>query len=138
MSHQVLIVRAGGQLYALPSEHVREITSPPPMTRLPGAPGDILGLANLRGQFFTVLDLAARLTGTPAAPADPDVVVLGVDGKTIGLLVEEVREVVTLDEVASESSIGRGEGSLVAGTGHFGEAVVIEVDVQALVRQVLA
>lgn len=135
MSDQVLIVEAAGRLYALPSSCVREITSMLAATRLPGAPGDVRGLVNLRGQLFAVVDLAHRVSGTPSISPDPDVVVLGVEGKTLGVIVDEVREVVTRE--APVDSVGP-RGGLVAGMGHFGDVVVIEVDVLELVRQSLA
>ncbi|MBC7896531.1 MAG: chemotaxis protein CheW [Cytophagaceae bacterium] len=135
---QVLVVEAGGRLYALPSGSVREITSMPVVTRLPGAAADVRGLANLRGQLFAVLDLAHRLTGTPSTSMEPDVVVLAVDGKSLGLLVDDVREVMPVEEFGESTPMGGSEGKLIAGMGHFGESVVLLVNVQELVRQALA
>lgn len=135
---QVLVVEAGGRLYALPSENVREITSLPTLTRLPGASADVRGLANLRGQLFAVLDLAHRITGSPSTLPEPDVVVLGVDGRSLGVLVDEVREVMAAEEFGEEAPVGSGEGKLIASTGHFGDSVVLLVNVQELVRQALA
>ncbi|MGQ0647111.1 MAG: chemotaxis protein CheW [Gemmatimonadaceae bacterium] len=139
MTRQLLVVEAAGRLYALPSEFVREITNMLPATRIPGAADDVRGLVNLRGQLFAVLDLAHRVSGTASAASEPDVVVLSAEGKTLGVLVDDVREVIALDESASEGLETQGvKGGLVAGVGHFGEAVVIEVDVKELVRQSLA
>jgi purine-binding chemotaxis protein CheW len=138
VSRQLLVVEAGGRLYALPSEHVREITTMLPTTRLPGAPPDVRGLVNLRGQLFAVLDLAQRISGAPSLATEPDVIVLSVDGRTLGVVVDEVREVVQADETVRGSDLAAGAGRLVAGMGHFGDAVVIEVDVRELVRQSLA
>ena len=132
----MLLVQAGGHLYGLPSDVVREITSMPDTTRLPGASADVRGLVNLRGQLFAVVDLAHCVAGTPSPSLAPDVVVLVVDGKTIGVMVDEVREVVPMDESADRSDIV--PGSLVAGMGHYGESVVLELDVQELVRRSLA
>jgi purine-binding chemotaxis protein CheW len=129
---QVLVVQAGGRLYAIPSESVREITSMPTVTRLPGASPEVRGLANLRGQLFAVLDLAHRVTGEPSTAPEPDVVVLAVDGKSLGLLVDEVREVMPVEE------FGGSEGKLISAMGHFGDSVVLLVNVQELVRQALA
>ena len=136
MSRQLLVVEAAGRLYALPSEHVREITTMLPATRLPGAADDVRGLVNLRGQLFAVLDLAHRVSGTPSTRAEPDVLVLAVEGRTLGVIVDEVREVVVAPDQPEAPAVG--EGLLVAGVGHFGDAVVIEVDVRELVRQSLA
>lgn len=135
---QVLVVQAGGRLYALPSESVREITSMPLVTRLPGAAADVRGLANLRGQLFAVLDLAHRITGAPSAVEEPDVVVLAVDGKSLGVLVDEVREVMPVEEFGESPPVGGSDGKLIAAMGHFGDSVVLLVNVQELVRQALA
>ncbi len=135
---QVLVVQAGGRLYAIPSESVREITSMPTVTRLPGASPEVRGLANLRGQLFAVLDLAHRVTGEPSTAPEPDVVVLAVDGKSLGLLVDEVREVMPVEEFGESPPVGGSEGKLISAMGHFGDSVVLLVNVQELVRQALA
>jgi purine-binding chemotaxis protein CheW len=135
---QVLVVQAGGRLYALPSESVREITSMPVVTRLPGAAADVRGLANLRGHLFAVLDLAHRITGAPTTSTEPDVVVLAVDGKSLGVLVDEVREVMPVEEFGESPPVGGSEGKLIAAMGHVGDSVVLLVNVQELVRQALA
>lgn len=132
----MLLVQAGGHLYGLPADMVREITSMPETTRLPGASPDVRGLVNLRGQLFAVIDLAHCVAGAPSTSLAPDVVVLVVEGKTIGVLVDEVREVVPMDEAADRSDVV--PGSLVWGMGHFGESVVMELDVRELVRRSLA
>jgi chemotaxis signal transduction protein len=77
----------------------------------------------------------------PGRAEDPSVLVLHVDGKTLGLLVDDVHEVFASDDspagVGEDLTAGRA-GSLVARMGHFREAIVIEVDVRELVRQTLA
>ncbi|MCC6319250.1 MAG: chemotaxis protein CheW [Gemmatimonadaceae bacterium] len=138
MTRQVLVVQAGGRLYALPSETVREITAMPVTTRLPGTSADVRGLANVRGHLVTVLDLAHRVTGNPSEAPDPDVVILAAEGKTLGVLVDEVREVIPADEFADGPATTAGGARIISGMGHFGESVVLLVDVQELVRQSLA
>lgn len=132
---QVLLVQAGGDVYGLPSEYVREVTTmPAQVTRLPGAGPAFRGLVNLRGQLFPVLDLAHRVHGV-AHPGAEDVVVLTTGGKTLGVLVDDVRDVIQLEDAAEPAST---EDGLLRRVGHSGETVVIELDVPRLVRESLA
>lgn len=140
MTRRLLLVRAGGATYGVDADAVREITGPLPATRLPGAGPEVLGLVNLRGRLFPVLDLAHRLRGVPSEAQHPEVVVLSVEGKTLGLLVEDVREVITVEDGMGATPLlaGSGPGGLIREVGHFGEAVVLEVDVRELAAQSLA
>ena len=141
MTSLLLAAESGGSLYAVPSEFVREITPMVAVTRIPRAPDYVRGLLNLRGVLLTVVDLAQRLGREPARATDASVLVLTVEGKTLGLLVDDVHEVFQPEEqpdgTNEDLTAGR-PGSLVARMGHFREAIVIEVDVPELVRQTLA
>jgi purine-binding chemotaxis protein CheW len=140
MSRLLLAAESAGSLYAVPSEFVREITPMQSVTRIPKAPEYVRGLLNLRGTLLTVIDLSQRMGGGPGHAEEPSVLVLHVDGKTLGLLVDDVHEVFTPDDppAGGEDLTAGRAGSLVARMGHFREAIVIEVDVQELVRQTLA
>ena len=50
-----------GQVYAIPLALVREVIRYEPPTPVPGAPGDVLGIVNLRGSIISILDGARRL-----------------------------------------------------------------------------
>jgi purine-binding chemotaxis protein CheW len=54
-------VRAGGEHYALPVEAVTEVAELGDVTPVPGAPAEVIGVRNLRGQVIPVIDLAAKL-----------------------------------------------------------------------------
>lgn len=131
---QFLIVRAANRSFAIPSESVREITTLPLLTRLPGASQFVRGVANVRGQFFVVVDLADRVFESPTQSPEPDVVVVTAEGKTLGVLVDEVREVVGLADTASPPVAG---GAVIGRMGHFGDSIVLVVDVSELIREVL-
>lgn len=132
---QLLLVQVGGDTYGLASEYVREVTTlPAQVTRLPGAGAAFRGLANVRGQLFPVLDLAQRVGGTSRGDAQ-DVVVVACDGRTLGVLVDEVRDVTEVEGPAEAATTDDG---LVCRVGHSGETVVIELDVPRLVGESLA
>lgn len=97
-----LIFALTDKLYGLDARLVREIVRLPEITPMEDAPVFILGVINLRGRVVPVLDLNSRLGRLPQEHyrlAD-SVVVLeqsGSSGSLLGLLVNEVREVTSLD-----------------------------------------
>lgn len=66
------MARIAGGRYAVPMDRVAEVGRPPHLTRVPGLPGWVLGVANWRGRVLAVLDLAemlgGMLGGSPLAP----------------------------------------------------------------------
>jgi len=51
-----LVVRVGERRFALPLDRVEGVAIAPPISRVPGTPAGLLGLANLRGSVLPVLD----------------------------------------------------------------------------------
>ena len=51
---------------------VAEVTALPPVTRLPGAPAWLAGVANWRGRMLPVLDIRT-LVGVPVMSPDRDI-----------------------------------------------------------------
>jgi purine-binding chemotaxis protein CheW len=116
---------------------VREIVPMRAATRLPGAPDWVRGIVNLRGALVTVVDLSARF-GRPRLGDTGDVLVAEAEGKTLGILVDAVKDVLTLDAerlevVQAEHSVG----GVVSHLAYAGDDQVLVCDVRALARQVL-
>lgn len=106
-------------------------------TRLPGAPDWICGLVNLRGALIAVADLSARF-GVPRAGGDGAVLVAEACGKSFGILVDGVKDVLALDAgrleaVEAEHSV---EG-VVSHVAYAGDDQLLVCDLGALARQVL-
>ncbi len=89
--------------YALPLSAIREILKPPPITEVPRAPRDVLGIISVRGRITTVIDLRRRLR-LPEGGHDKHTRVLLVDSGTevMGLLVDRVMQVYRLGEEEME------------------------------------
>jgi len=88
------------ETYALPLRSIREILKVPPVTGVPRAPKDVLGIISVRGRITTVRDLR-RLLRMPESPTDKHTRVLLVEAsedEVIGLLVDRVLQVYRLDE----------------------------------------
>ena len=72
-------------------DRVHEFLPPPPLTRVPGTKPWILGLANVRGDLVTVIDLSNYLGGERShITMRSRLLAASLRGRPIGLLVDEV------------------------------------------------
>ncbi len=131
---EVVIVRLGGCRYALPMPSVAEVGRPPSLTRVPGLPGWVAGVANWRGRVLAVLDLRPLLGAAPD-PLDRRgrLVVLSRAGVGVGLLTEGVEGTLMCDPDALEPALAHlseGAGSLLAGqvTDRHGPCGMLDLD----------
>ncbi len=96
--------RVGQQSYALPIASVREIVRPPEITAVPQSPEHVAGVMNLRGRILSVIDLRKRFGQPVESTSKNRVLVLSLDGKFIGLLVDAASEVLKIAPEAVEPS----------------------------------
>ena len=72
-------------------DRVHEFLPPPPVTRVPGTKPWILGLANVRGDLVTIVDLSCYLGGERTAiTVRSRLLAASLRGRPVGLLVDEV------------------------------------------------
>ncbi len=94
---QLCTFRIGGEDYAIDIMRVREIIPPLPVTPVPRAPPFVEGVVRLRGDVIPVLDVRRRL-GLPVTPPTRKTkyLIVNVAGRRLGLVVDEVSEVVRI------------------------------------------
>lgn len=133
-AEEVVVVRLGGCRYALPMSSVAEVGRPPGLTRVPGLPAWVAGVANWRGRVLGVLDLRPLLT-SDAAPVDRRgrLVVLTRGTVTVGLLTEGVEGTLWIDRDVLEPALAHlsdGAGALLVGqaTDAEGPCGVLDLD----------
>ncbi len=95
----------GEELYAVGAASVNEVLRYTEITPVPGAPGFVLGIINLRGDVVTVVD-ARSIFGLPPHQVDNQsrIVVVEVEDYLVGVLVDRVSAVVDLRENEMEIS----------------------------------
>src|SRR5690606_38685533 len=95
---QLVCVRAGAEEYGIDIMRVNEVVSPLPITRVADAPPFLEGIIELRGRFVPIMDLRKRL-GIAADPVTPRhrYVIITLDGRPLGLVVDAVTEVRRFD-----------------------------------------
>jgi len=94
----------GGQLFGVELLKVQEVQRVPTIVPVRGAPTELLGIINLRGEIVHVVDLGLHLgfTAVDASTEAARVVVIEEGGKTVGLLVSKVAEVASLNDTDIE------------------------------------
>lgn len=99
-SRTCVMVEFGEQAFAIDVSAVREILDIRPITPLPNAPPDLLGMIDLRDESIAVIDLTSRL-GLPTRAARAErIIVLDLDGgAAVGVIADRVLSVI---EVTSE------------------------------------
>ncbi|MDQ1626489.1 MAG: hypothetical protein QOI54_233 [Actinomycetota bacterium] len=134
-----VLLRLGHSRFSVPMPDVAEVTGVPAITRLPGAPPWLRGVANWRGRVLPVLDIRA-LVGVPVTPLPTSarlvVVSDGVPGGlSAGLVAEAVPGVndVTLDDLApSPATLPPEAARLVVGQVTDAHGPIAVLDVVAL------
>lgn len=130
-----------GQRYAVSLASVREVIRPGGITPVPGAPEDVLGIVNLRGQIVPVLDGRRRFGLDVANEADDEearrVIVFDEGGTVVGMRIDVIGEMLTFDpDDVAPPPPGRAErrDDPVSGVVTRDDGFIALVDVQKLCR----
>jgi len=120
---------------ALPVDTVREIIPAQAATRIPGAPDAIEGLINVRGSLLTVARGTTLLHRPASAGGEHSVLVLALEGRAVGLEVDDVLDMVDLAtaDLAPSDQLPGVDPALASGVGRYGNRVFIVLDPGALV-----
>ncbi len=97
---QFVNFRLRDEEYGVDIGSVREITRVVDISHIPESPSFIEGVTNLRGQIIPVVDLAKQFGLAPQEklPESARIVVTEVKGQTVGMIVDEVPEVIKIPE----------------------------------------
>lgn len=94
---EIISFHLGDQVFCVNIMAVREIRGWAASTTLPHTPDHVLGVMNLRGSVIPVIDMAIRLGLKPIKPTERSaIIVTQIAGKLVGLLVENVSDMITV------------------------------------------
>ncbi|MEO8226085.1 MAG: chemotaxis protein CheW [Gemmatimonadota bacterium] len=94
---QVVTFRVGPQEFALDISQVERILRYEAPAPLPNAPAFLEGVVRYEGSAVPVVDLRKRLELDAPISDETRLMVLGLDGQRVGVLVDQVREVMRVD-----------------------------------------
>lgn len=94
-----VVVRFGAGRYGVCAPDVAEVTPQLGLTRVPGTPSWVCGVANWRGHVLPVVDLRSLLgVAVTPLPSSARVVVISVDDVEVGVVAEAVAGLVEVPE----------------------------------------
>lgn len=105
-SEQFVIFQLSKEEYAIPIGQVKEIICYTGATKLPNALGYIDGIINLRDKIIPIFDLADKFAIVSEKSSMRQALIVKISDHDVGLLVDEVTEVVRLDDGAIETANG--------------------------------
>lgn len=127
---RALLLEVGGDWYGVPLASVRVVVRDPVVTRVPEAPGEVVGVTNVRGEVIPVVDTGTVL-GVARGGGTATVAVVQTRRGPIGLAGGTEADGVVLDEDLGESALGLGLRRHRAGG-----RVVTLLDTEALAAQI--
>ncbi len=136
---QVVSFWIGREEYAVDVLSVREINRLMAITHVPNTVEEVLGVVNLRGTIIPVVDLRSwfRLGESGFRPQNR-IVVIEVNGRMLGCVVEQVNEVLRIDPniVVSPGAVVNGaEAEFISGVARLNDRLLMMLDVDRVLEE---
>ncbi|MCC7474210.1 MAG: purine-binding chemotaxis protein CheW [Pirellulales bacterium] len=139
---QIVSFRLANEEYGIEITKVQEIILVGEITRVPQTAPFIKGLINLRSTVIPIVDLRVRFgMAEQLANEETRIMVMNVAGKTIGIIVDAVSEVLRISKEhvipppATVSGVGR---EYIIGLAKLNQRLLILLDVDRLLTEIAA
>ena len=103
---QVVVFTLGAEQYALPIKQVQEIIRYQQPRSVASHDYSACGVISLRGRLVAVHDLAARLGASSELTDESKIVIIETGHQTVGVIVDAVNEVLTVQDDQIEDAPG--------------------------------
>ena len=133
--------QTGKEFFGISISYVNEIIAMQPITKIPEVEDYIKGLINLRGKIIPVIDVRVRFRMEPLEYTDRTcIIVINVKSTVIGLIVEKIAEVDTIqdDDIVPPPALGKKEkeqNKYVYGLARLEDSVKMLLDPEKLIKQ---
>jgi len=133
---QLVGFRLGDEEYGIDILKVQEINRIAEITKIPQSPDFVEGVINLRGNVIPIIDLRKRFD-MPSRPHDRQtrIVVGEIEGKTVGLIVDAVSEVIRLSSNTIEPTpriVSKGQADYIKGVGKLDNRLLMLLDIDKI------
>ena len=136
MANEFLTFRLGGEEYGIEILKVQEIRGYDSITQIANAPEFIKGVVNLRGIIVPIIDMRIKFRlGTADYDQFTVVIILNVAGRVMGIVVDGVSDVLTLEAEQMRPTPGFGsviDTEYILGLGTIEERMLILIDIEKL------
>lgn len=131
---KVVIFTVSGKEYGVDISNVRQVIRMREIVPVPDAADFVEGVISLRTKVVPIVSLGKKLGVKGAAPAKgARIIVTQIEGHTIGVVVDMVTDVVTIDpaSISAPDDVLKGAGYLV-GVAKIGPRLVLIADMEKL------
>ena len=129
----------GRETFGVPIELVHQIVCVPEITAVPESPECVEGVINLRGKIVSIVDLRKRFGEKEIRNNRKNrVLVVEVEGKMVGLIVDAASEVLKIprSEIENPPNVfDEGELNYVTGVGKLNGRLIILVDLNKILAR---
>ena len=137
---QFIVVKIGSEQYGIDISYVDNIVRMQKITRVPKAQSYFKGIINLRGEIVPVMSIRTKMDLEPDVFTDVTrIIILKLEEHgVLGLIVDEVKEVVTLgpdeiDKVAYDAK--NSKSNFINGVGKHGEELISLFDTNSIIDE---
>lgn len=138
-SNQYIVIKMGNEQFGIDIKYVDNIVRMQKMTRVPKVPEYLKGVINLRGEIIPVMSLRLKMDlASDEITKTTRIIILKVEQhEAIGIIVDEVKEVVTLDEIQVEklSHDKEEKSTFVFAVGKQGDTLISLLDLNAVIAE---
>lgn len=133
-----LTFKLSDEEYGIEIHYVKEVVGLQRITAIPDMPEYIKGVINMRGQVIPIMDIRARFNMPAAGYNDRTcVVVIHIEGTSLGLIVDEVRDVLDIpaEQIVNTSELQQSEKNrFLQGLGKVDDRLKILLNVHSLLN----
>jgi purine-binding chemotaxis protein CheW len=133
---EFLAFTLGKEEYGIHILKVQELRGYETPTRIANAPEFIKGVVNLRGIIVPIVDMRIKFNlGTPTYDQFTVVIILNINGRVVGMVVDSVSDVITLspDQIKPAPEMGTALNTdYLIGLGTLDQRMLILVDIDKL------
>ncbi len=137
MVNEFLTFRLGSEEYGIEILKVQEIRGYDAITQIANAPDFIKGVVNLRGIIVPIIDMRIKFRlGNATYDQFTVVIILNVAGRVVGIVVDGVSDVISLETEQMRPAPGLGsviDTEYIMGLGTVGERMLILIDIEKLI-----
>ena len=130
---QVVVFKLNDEQFAVETSRVQGINDRMEITKVPKAPAYIKGLINLRGNVISLLDINLILDVEKGENDQNNIIVLHTQDELVGIMVDEVDEVLEIEESLLEKIDDGKKTSYIKGIINFKDRIVTLIDIDKLI-----
>jgi purine-binding chemotaxis protein CheW len=136
---QYIILKFDSEQYGIDITYIDNIVRLQPITRVPHTQPYFIGVINLRGEIIPVMSLRKKFELPDKENTNATrILIVKVDGNKIGILVDEIREVVTLAEEDTEKlgSESNDMKAYITAVGKYNESLISILNIGGLIADI--